>query len=302
MLVVFLILHYKNIRVTDRCIESILKLNNYNNTIKIVIVDNGSEDESTVILKNKYSNNSMIDLILLKSGNGFSRGNNIGYEYIKKKYRADYLIVANNDIIFSQKDFLLKMEAEYKKYKYYVMGPNTIDLNSKSYLNPKEPLKTLAELEKQLIILKERRNSFFLKEILIAWFQKSKIYPFYIKNIRNKRISVKTQEKLAKKHCTDRIIQGSCLIFSKDFFESNEKLFWPETTFYVEEPILCHRCQKNNWKVLYSPELTVLHEQGASFKISTKKIKDRIKRDLEFNIEGMEIYIRMLKEIKNRGK
>ena len=72
-------------------------------------------------------------------------------------------------------------------------------------------------------ILKERRNSFFLKEILIAWFQKSKIYPFYVKNIRNKRLNVKNQKKLAEKHCTNRIIQGSCLIFSKDFIESNEK-------------------------------------------------------------------------------
>ena len=39
-----------------------------------------------------------------------------------------------------------------------------------------------------------------------------------------------------------------------------------------------------------------------ALKFLQKKIKDRIKRDLEFNIEGMEIYIRMLKEIRNRGK
>lgn len=302
MLIIFLILHYKNIRVTNRCIKSILELNNYNNKIKIVVVDNGSEDESTIILKEEYSNNSMIDLIFLKSGNGFSRGNNIGYDYIKKNYKVDYLIVTNNDIIFSQKDFIFKMNSEYEKYKYYVMGPNTIDLNSKSYLNPKGTLQSLEELEKQLIILKERRNSFSIKETLTAWFQKSKIYPFYVKNIRNKRLSVKNQKKLAEKHCTNRIIQGSCLIFSKDFIESNEKIFWPETTFYVEEPILCHRCQKNNWKVLYSPELTILHEQGASFKVSIKKVKDRIRRDLNYNIEGMEIYIKMLKEIENRGK
>lgn len=296
MLIVFLILHYKNFSVTERCIESILQLIRFETNIKIVVVDNGSEDKSTIQLKENYSNREEIDLVFLKSGNGFSRGNNIGYEYIKNKYKVDFLVVTNNDIIFSQRDFILIMLEEYKKYKYFVMGPNTIDLKSKAHLNPKGYLKNLNELEEELKSL--RRKKIFIREIITAWFQLSRIYPLYIKYIRSKRKDVLRQKRISEEYSMERIIQGSCLIFSKKFLEINNKIFEPETTFYVEEPILCHRCKINNWRVLYSPKLTVLHEQGSSFKFSTAKIKERIKRDLKYNIEGMEIYIKMLKKIK----
>lgn len=297
MSIVFLILHYKNFLVTERCIKSILQLDKFGTNIKIVVVDNGSEDNSTIQLKENYGNINEIDLLFLKAGNGFSRGNNLGYEYIKNKYKVDFLVVTNNDIIFSQKDFILKMLQEYEKYDYYVMGPNTIDLKSKAYLNPKGYLKTLNELEEDL--KKMKRKKVFIREITTAWFQSTKIYPLYVKYIRTKRKDVIKQKKIAEEYSEERIIQGSCLIFSKNFLKKNNRIFEPETNFYVEEPILCHRCKLNNWKVLYSPKLTVLHEQGASFKFSTTKIKERIKRDLKYNIGGMEVYINMLKSLNN---
>lgn len=66
----FIVLHYKAVESTIKCIDSILKLNSKDNELNIVVVDNGSNDESFEILKNKYQDK--IDLIKLNKGIGFS--------------------------------------------------------------------------------------------------------------------------------------------------------------------------------------------------------------------------------------
>ena len=71
----FVVLHYKNIEETIKCINSILK---FKEKLSIVVIDNGSCDGSGQYLKKLYSD-TLVDFIILNEKKGFSEANNIGY-------------------------------------------------------------------------------------------------------------------------------------------------------------------------------------------------------------------------------
>ncbi len=87
------ILNWNGWQDTIECVESCLNLN-YSN-YKIVIVDNGSTDNSLTILLAKFP-----QLDLLQSGGnlGFSGGNNVGIRHALAN-GADYIWLLNNDTI-----------------------------------------------------------------------------------------------------------------------------------------------------------------------------------------------------------
>ncbi|KLU72377.1 MAG: hypothetical protein RHS_2004 [Robinsoniella sp. RHS] len=95
---------------------------NYN----IVIVDNGSKNGSGQFLKDNYSNDNKIYVLLSQSNLGFAKGNNLGYHYAREKLNSDFIIVINNDIILEQKDFLDKLVEIFEDYHYYIMGPDIV--------------------------------------------------------------------------------------------------------------------------------------------------------------------------------
>ena len=75
-LVCYCILHYKNFEVTIECVNNILKNNNTEN-FRIVVVDNGSNNNTGERLKALYEKNEKIHIIINESNLGFARGNNI---------------------------------------------------------------------------------------------------------------------------------------------------------------------------------------------------------------------------------
>lgn len=81
--VCYVILHYNTIDKTIQCISSVLKqkIQSIKTDVKIIIVDNGSLNNSGKILQKKYKTNKAVHIIIEKENHGFARGNNIGYQY-----------------------------------------------------------------------------------------------------------------------------------------------------------------------------------------------------------------------------
>lgn len=92
--VYIVILAWNHIDDTIDCIDSFFKTEHENK--QIIIVDNGSTDNTEEILKSKYNNN--IRIIRSEKNLGIAGGYNIGMKYAYEN-NADYLIIANNDII-----------------------------------------------------------------------------------------------------------------------------------------------------------------------------------------------------------
>lgn len=79
----------------------------------VIIVDNKSTDDSVeFLLKKNYEN---IKIILSEKNNGFASGNNIGVRYAKDNLDAKYILFANTDTIFTEKDVqkcLIQLESD----------------------------------------------------------------------------------------------------------------------------------------------------------------------------------------------
>ena len=67
---------------------------------KIIVVDNASTDYSLKQLEKMK--NEKIDVISAKENRGYASGNNEGILYALKKYRPEYLLISNPDIIFEE--------------------------------------------------------------------------------------------------------------------------------------------------------------------------------------------------------
>ena len=131
----FIILHYNDIETTKKCIDSIQCLEQIQDS-KILIVDNHSPNNSGVELKKQYAGIENIEILLLEDNYGYSRANNIGYAYLKKSENFDYIVVANNDIIFEQRNLISILEEKYREAGFYVAGPNVYAIYKKQHQNP----------------------------------------------------------------------------------------------------------------------------------------------------------------------
>jgi len=74
-LVVIVVLTWNDTQMTTECLESVFK-SDYPN-LKVVLVDNGSEEPCGEILKARFSN---LDLIVLPKNRGFTGGSNAGFK------------------------------------------------------------------------------------------------------------------------------------------------------------------------------------------------------------------------------
>ncbi len=98
-LVSVIILNWNGKHLLDDCFQSVLK-QTYEN-VEIIVVDNGSTDDSVKHINENYG---QIELILNDENLGFAKGMNIGM----KRAKGDYLIPLNTDIKLD-KDFIKQM-------------------------------------------------------------------------------------------------------------------------------------------------------------------------------------------------
>lgn len=285
--VAFVILHYMTIEMTKKCVESILTNITYEK-YKIIIIDNGSPNKSGEELKKIYQNNENIICICLSENRGFSVGNNIGYAYAKKRLKADYIIVINNDVLITQKDFIQILIREYMETSYYVMGPDIVGLDG--------------------IHQSPQRNHVITKREAQKWLLKRKIFTRYLQI--HKLLNLSLNFRVYQKYKASQVnmkrayqykskqesveLQGSCFIFSPAFIEESEFAFDELTFLYGEEMLLAIRCSKNNWKMLYNPDIQVLHIEHYTTKSISNEELDRDISYSKYHIKAIRAIIQRL--------
>lgn len=117
-LVCIIIVNWNGGQVVINCLKS-LKKTSYKN-YKVIIVDNGSTDDSIKQLKKI---NKKMDVIYLDKNYGYTIGTNTGWKYALKKYKSDYICAMNSDIVTIQKDWLdIQIKELERNKKYGVSG------------------------------------------------------------------------------------------------------------------------------------------------------------------------------------
>lgn len=123
------ILNYNTANETISCIESFASKNNINEC-SVYIVDNGSADDSSVILE-KYCKLKNYQLIVSKVNLGFSGGNNLGINQALND-GCDWILLSNSDIVYKS-EILNNFDTIFKNNPdVCVIGPKIFDSDGNS--------------------------------------------------------------------------------------------------------------------------------------------------------------------------
>lgn len=127
MIYIVIPVHNRIIKTT-KCLDSLLEQNR--NDIKIVIVDDGSTDNTKQVISKKYS-----DVIIL-NGNGclfWTGAIQLGISYVLGICnKNDWVLIANNDVVFD-KNCIGKLISLSEKYdRKAIVGALSIDLKDKN--------------------------------------------------------------------------------------------------------------------------------------------------------------------------
>ena len=286
-IVSFVILHYKDRKTTDDCVQSILQMEDQER-IRIVIVDNDREQsrEERQKLSAYYESNPRITVLQVHENGGFSHANNQGYRYSREKLKASCIVVLNNDIQFVQPDFPGLLEESCRKHPCHVLGPDIIRRGTGEHQNPMDTrVRTREEAEYTV-----RMNRLALKLYPV-------IYPvlyWKLKREEKRKLRQKEENKSFYENVQENIVPfGACLIFTPDFVKREELAFTPETHFFYEEYILTRRCGKKGYHTVYDPSLKVYHESGAATKKTFGSERKRLRFMVERTAAAAEVYLSM---------
>lgn len=238
----FSILHYKTLDMTIQCVKSLQDL--YRD-IQLVIVDNGSNDGTAEILRDMFSDNN-VHIIVSNENLGFSKGNNIGYTYLKK-IGCDFIVLLNNDVIAIQSNFIDQIEGKYDNCRFDILGPQILNNQCEIvYAYPQIPVHcTIA--------------SIYIGQItcVIKWLLSFSGLDIKLAEMISKS-QLKKKEVCATKRSENVQISGCCMIFSKSYINKFDGLN-PAPFLYLEEEILFVRAMKNGMKIVYDPEIRIIH-------------------------------------------
>lgn len=292
--VCFIVLHYQSYQATTMCVDSLLKLEGIESCL-IIILDNGSPNDSYELLKNKYQNELLVKLLHNDENLGFSGGNNKLYKEAKN-YNPQFIVALNNDVEIRQKDFIRRLFKIYSTHKAYVIGPDIYcpkaqehqsplykDLPSKKDVeeliaNRKEEI---ANIDQAIDLYRHREKTWKIRKYLPYWAIELR------KLFKHDKINLLYKQKFID----NPVLQGSCLIFSHLFIENEEVLFTPDTGFYGEELMLGLRCKMLGYNMLYAKNISVIHWHGISsgFKNTPSKRDLIIKNQRLINAYSMYV-------------
>jgi len=248
--------NYKNTKPTESLVRSIEKCNN-SEFVKIAIADNASTIETLDNLSHlKEVSENEITLIPFNENKFYWPASKLSFEKLKStnnKY-PDWLLICNNDIIFSDKDFFTKI-LNFDKDQFPIIGPNIIN-RKKEKLNP-FMIKPLGYIEH------------------IYWWLYFLSYPTSvvlnkIKNLVQNKKKNFFYEKI-NKHYPVYAVHGSAILFSSAFFKMGG---WFDDNFemYGEELTVAEIAEKLNIPITYFPEITILHHEHSTTNMEDKKL------------------------------
>lgn len=284
----FVILHYQQIQETINCINSIVKnVKNY----RIVIIDNCSPNESGKKLKTIYENHKDLSVVLLDKNYGFAHSNNVGY-YLLKEQGCKFICCINNDTEIIQNDFYERIENEYIKSNFAVLGP-LVRIRDNSVQGFATIIKNVTDYEKELSIY-EISSTFqqYLKNIGFVTRMYLK-YPNTIGKIRK----IKQMFRCPYKNRMENVVLHGCfLVFSEKYISMFDTAFQEGTFMYREEELLYLRVRENNLISIYCNDIVVKHMEKAATNSNYKNIEERYKFVRKCQIDSLRILIEKLKE------
>ncbi|WP_137598037.1 glycosyltransferase family 2 protein [Paucilactobacillus kaifaensis] len=230
----FIIVTWNNEKQIQQLIDS---LTTFEPDSKIIIFDNNSSDSTVNIILKKYKH---VRLISSRINVGFARANNIASRLVNTKY----LTIINPDT-YLETPILAKLIKGFSD-STGIMGVKLI--NPDGTLQP-----SIFNFQKPV-------------SIIIEQFRLGKLFPNAVKDKLSPELS---------KHDHIRSVEwlmGAFLFMKTDFF--NEiKGFSEDYFIYSEDMDICYKSYLKEKKVVFRPDIHIVHEGGMSEKQDITKNK-----------------------------
>ncbi|CUH94500.1 hypothetical protein P22_0566 [Propionispora sp. 2/2-37] len=261
--VAIIVLNYLNYNDTIECVESI-SVDQYPEK-EIVIVDNGSTNDSRERLEEKYRNCEGIHLVFSEQNGGFARGNNLGIRYATVILGCSFVLLVNNDTLFRDPRMITALMEAYEP-GVGVLGPRIITADGYEQ-NP---------AKYDVIRSKRRQNWHYTRRIIKVQFKQTSYYRILRKinvfrKIRKPKIK---HNELALTTVTSlgMVLHGACFMLTRDYFKYYPYLF-PETFLYFEEEILTTLTHKVGLAKKFVHITHIFHKEHMSTEVSFSNVK-----------------------------
>ena len=232
MKIAIVVLNYNGKENTLACINSIKKLNKSNYKVKLIVVDNASNDGSREALS------KIKDITLVKNDKnlGYSGGNNIGIKHALS-LGSEYILILNNDTIV-EKSLIINLINSAKKG---------------DIVSPKIYFAKGFEFHKNR----------YKKEDLgkVIWYAGGKID---WQNVIGIHIGVdEVDHGQFSKRLEINLATGACILIRRQVFEKigffDEKYF-----LYLEDMDFCVRAKRAGSKIIFEPKAILWHKNASS--------------------------------------
>ena len=248
--------NYGNTFPTESLLSSLSKCE-LTGSIKIAIADNESSKASILSL-NKKKNELNLDIEIFsykKNHYYWPAAKKVLSSFVKKeKHYPDWVLICNNDIVFSDSNFFKKLK-KIDVQKYPIIGPNIID----SYGISSNPF-----MKRDLTKLETFYWDFYFSSYYLSIIIRKirKYYKFFNPNnlVKNKNLPKKVYA-----------IHGSAMIFSNNFFLKGGFL---DNNFemYGEEISVAKIARDIEVPITYFPELELTHNEHTNTKNTDKRL------------------------------
>lgn len=237
--IAIIVLNWKQPKLTTETISSLLKINHPSFNYQILLVDNGSPDDSIKIFTKKYKNNKFVKILNTKENLGYAGGNNFGIKYALEN-DFDFLVIMNNDV-FVDPNFIEEMLKESNNFD--ILGP-------KIYFAPG------FEFHKNRYSKKDKGKVIWSVGGKMDWNN------IYGSNLGIDKVDHGQFEKINQ---NVDFISGCCLMASRGVFKTIG-IFDKKYFMYLEDVDFCQRAKKSNLKLAYIPKSVIWHINAGSSK------------------------------------
>ena len=230
------IVNYNDFEMTSRLLNNVKE---YKCLSHIVVVDNNSQDDSFVKLKEFESNRITI---IKNSRRQYSSGLNVGAKYLIKKVGECNIIFSNSDIIIKGEEDLKKLSSNINR-DVVVVGPV---VDEHGILNRGWRMPTV------------NQEILFNIPLLSRYFKK--------------RFLNYNEEVYKDETTIVDVVSGCFFIVGSKFLSDNN--YFDETTFlYYEEQIFAKKVKDKGKKELVNNEVVIIHDHSVSVDKSLNRLK-----------------------------
>lgn len=249
---IMLIVHYGEVGITLRLLDSVNKLSK-RDQLEVLIVNNDPRDSAESCLLQSLRSMPQITCIRTRTNRGYFGGVKAGLDYYLKRRASlpPWIVVTNNDIIVRDPSLLEKL-FDRNADNVGILAPRILSTRTRSDQNPflrqRPGRRRVDELRfwlRNYHLARLHEQMSYSKRALSGWLRPPE--PNYGNGVRS------TQEYIYAPH-------GSFLILSRSFFDRGGYI--DDTKFlYTEEITLAELCRRHALKVIYDPDLAVVHDE-----------------------------------------